>query len=385
MRRAAGFSLVELMVAITLGLIVTAGAIAIFVGSRNAYQSTAGVAAVTDSGRTAFDVLQQDVRNAGFIACTATIYNWLTLDATDSRVRVDQLTGATGSLAYDFRFGIGGYEATGTAPGDTVMVPAAPVVDESVGDWTPALDATFTNGTITPAPTQVQGSDVLVVRESLPKTPAYLVANVPQGATTMTVNAIAGLAAGQIAAVSDCANAVVFQIGGAPAGGPGNVNVALSTSGADVPGNIAGANIVVPYESGSLVMPLTTNVYYIGKGSDGDYALKRLALNAPNAASPGLFTDEEVVPDVENMQVLYGVRTAASTSPTQYLTADAVPDFRQVVSVEIALLAASPPGSGSGPPVAQQYTLLGTTVQLANDNRQRKVFQFTVAIRNQME
>jgi len=384
-KRAEGFSLVELMVAITLALVVTAGAIAVFVGSRTAYQSTAGVAAVGDGGRTAVNLLQQDVRNAGYIACADTVYFWQTMTAADSRVQIDELNNAAGTLGYDFRYGIAGYEAMGTTPLDTIVIPAAPVVDETDADWTPALDATFTNGSLSPAPTQVQGSDVLVVRESLAKTPAYLIGTVSPGATSFTVNGQGGLAAGQIAAVSDCANAVVFQVGNAPAGGPGAVNVTVSTNGADVPGNIAGANIIRPFAGGSLVMPLTTNVYYIGKGSDGDYALKRLALNAPGASSPGAFTDEEVVPDIENMQVLYGVRSATSVSPTQYVTADQVADFRQVVSVEIALLAASPPGSGTGPPVTQQYTLLGTQVHLANDNRQRRVFEFTVAVRNQME
>jgi type IV pilus assembly protein PilW len=386
-RRAGGFSLVELMVAILLALIVTAGAIAVFVGSRNAYQSTSGVAAVTDGGRIAVDLIQQDVRNAGYIACTETIYPWLTMTPADSRITIDELNGAAGSLAYDFRYGISGYEATGTAPNSTVVIPAAPVIDGTNADWTPALDATFTDGSIAPAPTQTFGSDVLVVRESLPVAPAYLAVGVPApgGATTLTVSAVAGLAAGQIAAVSDCGHAVVFQIGGAPAGGAGLVSVALA-NGAGVPGNVAGGNIVRPFDPGSLVMPVTTNVYYIGKGSDGDYALKRIALNAPNAASPGQFTDEEVVPDVENMQVLYGVATPTSFSPPeQYVTADKVPDFRQVVSVEIALLAASPPGSGMGQAVAQSYNLLGTTVKLAADNRQRRVFQFTVAVRNQIQ
>ena len=51
MKRARGFSLVELMVAVTLALIVSAGVISVFVGSRAAYQSTAGVAAVSDRDR----------------------------------------------------------------------------------------------------------------------------------------------------------------------------------------------------------------------------------------------------------------------------------------------------------------------------------------------
>ncbi|HTV51138.1 MAG TPA: prepilin-type N-terminal cleavage/methylation domain-containing protein, partial [Steroidobacteraceae bacterium] len=70
MRRAHGFSLVELMVAITLALIVTAAVISVFVGSRTAYEATTGVAALTDSGRTAANFIQEAGRIAGYMACT---------------------------------------------------------------------------------------------------------------------------------------------------------------------------------------------------------------------------------------------------------------------------------------------------------------------------
>jgi type IV pilus assembly protein PilW len=68
MRRARGFSLVELMVAITLALIVSVGVISVFVGSRGAYQSTSGVAALSDSGRFALNFLETAVRDAGNMA-----------------------------------------------------------------------------------------------------------------------------------------------------------------------------------------------------------------------------------------------------------------------------------------------------------------------------
>jgi len=387
--RAQGFSLVELMVAVTLALVVTAGVIAVFVSSRNAYQATSGVAAVSDGGRLAVNLIGQDVRNAGYIACSETIYPWWSNTAADSLIEIDQLNGAAGSLGYDFQHGIGGYEARGTGPAGSLTLSASPAVDDTSSDWTPALDPTFTSNALVPPPTQVYGSDILVLRSSLQATPAYLTANIVPGSTSMTVNAIAGLQSGQIAAVSDCTKAVVFQIGPAPAGTPGLVNVVLA-GGPGSPGNIVGANIPLPFQQGSLVTPLTTTIYYIGKGSDGDSALKRLTLNAPNAAAPGAFMDQEVVPDIENMQVLYGVTAAGSGSyaPTQYLTADqvaATSDFRLVVSVKVALLAASPPGAAAGPVVSHPpYFLLGTAVTAPADNRQRQVYEVTFAVRNQM-
>ena len=57
-RGARGFSIVELMVAITLALIVTAGVMAAFLGSRSSFMTTSGTSAVSDNGRFALDFLQ---------------------------------------------------------------------------------------------------------------------------------------------------------------------------------------------------------------------------------------------------------------------------------------------------------------------------------------
>ena len=71
-RRARGFSIVELMVAITLALIVTAAVMAAFLGSRSSFMNTSGTAAVSDNGRFALDFLQTAVRSAGYMACNTT-------------------------------------------------------------------------------------------------------------------------------------------------------------------------------------------------------------------------------------------------------------------------------------------------------------------------
>jgi type IV pilus assembly protein PilW len=134
---------------------------------------------------------------------------------------------------------------------------------------------------------------------------------------------------------------------------------------------------------GALVQPLTTVSYYIGIGQDGDAALRRLDLNGANG--PATFTDEELVPDVENMQVLYGVDTTGALSATEYVTADEVTDFGSVVSLQVALLAASPPQTGQALSlVPQVFNLLGTQVTAPVDSRKRRVFTVTIALRNQL-
>ena len=81
------------------------------------------------------------------------------------------------------------------------------------------------------------------------------------------------------------------------------------------------------------------------------------------------------------MQILYGLDTTKTQTVTEYVTADLVPDFNTVMSVKVALLAASAPGSAH-PTGAKTYNLLGTIVTAPNDTRARQVFEETIAVRN---
>jgi type IV pilus assembly protein PilW len=88
-----------------------------------------------------------------------------------------------------------------------------------------------------------------------------------------------------------------------------------------------------------------------------------------------------LVPDIEAMQVLYGLDTNSTQTVSEYVTADQVPDFNTVMSVKVAVLAASAPGSGKTA-VANTFNLLGTTVTAPLDTRVRHVFEQTIAVRN---
>ncbi len=71
MKRMQGFSLIELMIAMTLGLLLIAGAASIFLGSRSSYGSTSGTSALSDDARFAIDFLGRTTRSTGFIGCIA--------------------------------------------------------------------------------------------------------------------------------------------------------------------------------------------------------------------------------------------------------------------------------------------------------------------------
>jgi type IV pilus assembly protein PilW len=343
-----GFSMVELMVAITLALLLTGAVIAVFIGSRSAYESTAGVGDMSDSGRMALNLIGESVRSAGSVACNSA------MTATSQNV-------APGPLNFDRNFGQGvvGFEANGTGPGGAIAQPALPVVG-AANNWTPNLGAPLTG------PGQpVQGSDVLVLRSSVPRiTPTYTTVDAAPGAANLTVTpTLFAVANTAFAAVSDCTKSVIFQTVGAVA--TGGTAVALN------------AVLPVGFSAGALVTPLTTTVYYIGVGSDGDSSLFRLEqLNG----GPGFSAPEELVPDVENMQVLYGIDPAGTQTAAAYVTADQVGALN-VVSIQVALLVASPAAGKQVPPAAP-YNLLQTRVTVPADNRSRQVFYATLNLRN---
>jgi len=361
MNRVRGFSMVELMVAITLALIVTTGVISVFVGSRSAYQATSGTAELTDGGRFALNFISNSLRSAGYMACT-------------TASRVQGILNAGSPMLYSFNEALEGYEAVGTGTGAAYAVAPPPVAgDPTVTHWitsgvTPNLDPILAGLPLT-------NNDVLVVRSTLANAQAVYVSNIVDGTPSFNVNAQGPLAVNQLAAISDCSKAVVFQI--TAVGGGIVTHNAAAGAGAN-----GAAAFPLSFSPGAQVTPIDTVVYFIGKGADGDGALFSYDLSAVSSgAAPGA---TELVPDIEAMQLLYGIDTSNTQTVSQYVTADLVPDFNTVMSVKVALLAASAPGSGHQLPGANTFKLLGTTVTVPVDTRARQVFEETIAVRNSL-
>src|SRR5690554_297887 len=65
-RTQSGLSLIELMIAITLGLFLLAGVINLFVASRQSYQTQEALARMQEAGRFSMDFITQDLRRAGY-------------------------------------------------------------------------------------------------------------------------------------------------------------------------------------------------------------------------------------------------------------------------------------------------------------------------------
>jgi type IV pilus assembly protein PilW len=90
------------------------------------------------------------------------------------------------------------------------------------------------------------------------------------------------------------------------------------------------ANFSHSYSRGSFVSPLVLVGYKLAKGASGRTGLFRMVSGRA----------QELVPDVEQLKVLYGIRSSQGTK-INYVNADQVLNYKNVISVHTSLLLAS--------------------------------------------
>jgi len=332
-----GLTLVELMISVTLGLLITLAIGYLYTGSRQTYRMNDNMARMQENGRYAMEMISRDIRMAGYWGCAG-----MTISSP-----VNTLNSAT-DYAYKFGTPVEGHEATGT---DT---------------WVPTKDASITD--------VVSGTDILTVRGVYGSgvTVQQHPGGSPPGSADLKVSTGSGLAEGDIVLVSDCSNAAVFQITNInTAGGFDNV---VHNTGTGTPGNATKA-LGKEYVGGE-ILRIATISYYIRLNAAGRPALYRLSRG----------TAEELVENVENMQLTYGVDTDGDRAVDVFRTANNVTNWNSVRSVRVRLLLVSPDDNLVSPPQTYRYTdTNGDGVPdpiTATDNRLRYVFTSTVGVRN---
>jgi type IV pilus assembly protein PilW len=219
-----GFSLIELMIALVLGLLVTLAASNVFLSNKQSYKTNAALSQIQENSRTAFGLLSRDLRQARLTGCgnlTTTINDLNTNDTTSAFDWYDD-------FANNGLIGYGGTSA----------------------DNNPALTTGTGSGN------HVTGTDNLTmigvsgVSYSLSTT--YVAAN------GLQINeASSDLAPGDLVAVCDPTQADIVQITSLNGAG------FMLQTGVGTPGN--GVPINHTYQnSDTLVSPLQSVVWYIG-------------------------------------------------------------------------------------------------------------------------
>ena len=354
-----GFSLVELMIAMGIGLFLVGAAISVYFAQTQTYKTTNSQASIQNAENAISALVTPLIREAGFAGC-GSLKNSTPNLKSGLPPPLGSLSPSSGSNAFVF-----GYEATATSPLNTPNALTLPsdnyANDATLSDWSPALDASL-------ASMVEKGSDVLVLLGGVPNTdPISVTSNVP-GAANLDVQTVAALAKNQLVAVSNCVGTSVFKI----------TSITGTTlnhiAGASAGDNI-GAALAIDFQPGAQVMPLQQTAFFVAQGA-GDQATLMMAVY-----SAGSWAVQPLVPGVEAFQVLYG--TGAAGAITEYVSADKVANWDNVYALRLGFLLQGQTGSATYSTTAQStFTLLGTPITVPADGRLRHVFEMTIQLRN---
>ncbi len=348
-----GFSLIELMVAMLIGLLVLAGVIQVVLNSKRSFIDNQEVSFIQDNTRYALDIIIKDLRAAGYRGCAKSLLT--TVNVIDF-TKITTPTGGSGTLSDAFLFNNSPFNGTETKAKTDLKDPElSKFLPEGV------LPDTITIQTL---PNEREAT----LNSHNPKSgdlTASQPINLPDGTPLMIIDAncqnIALLAAGTGGATSTDLKPT------------GKLNCSTGLTSSDDASCAHGKiNTTKPLKSGSVITPYLVNRYFIGKAkasiNDTMPALKRQYLTSISGTPT--FREEEIAQGVEDMQVSYGIDNGqGKVDNDKFVAADVVNGrWDQVVAVRIQLT------FRSSAPV--QPAVAG------NDGYLRKTVASTISLRN---
>lgn len=355
----AGLTLVELMVAITIGLIILTAVIRLFTTSRATYTLEEGLARVQESGRFAVEFLAQDIRMAGYAGCSANL--------TSSQV--GNLVASATSVTTFNPDGIAGYKHTCTSS-----------CTGALSEWSPNPSSDyFPSGSIMP----VSGTDILVIQRA-DTLSTHLTGNseTVSNSNIQIINTTSladSVQAGDIMMVSDCKGADIFKATSVSSGS-GKITIAHAA------GN-TNNDLTHYYGNNAEVMKLVSRIYFVGRRNND--SSNPPALYRKELGSGGVLDTQELVEGVEMLKLSYGEDTDVTRDgvPNIYRTSpSAVSSWPRVLTVRIGLLVRT------STTVDQEndtrtYDLAGITAAAGpyNDKYRRRAFNSTVQVRNHFQ
>lgn len=328
--RQQGLSLLEILVAMGLGLILIAGATNLFIGSSQTFRTNESLSRMQEETRFALNRMQRDVRSAGFQGCAPAVENRV---ATGGNELQDLLFGGQALL---------GWEHAGTGPGQTRTINDYAVGD--AGNWTSSAGLALPGEL---AGAVVNGTDVLVVATVERSAASFSPGGEAGDGNPLVVDPDHSIGQGGVALVTDgnC-------ISGNLARNTNNSASALTFSSS---GNTAnGLSFAV--DANSEIFHYQIRAYYVGLSDDQPALFSQRLDGADGTAAI------ELVRGVESMQVLYGEAGSNNAVVAEaYRPADQVTDWENVVSARVALLMRSE-APASAELNTRVFNLLGTEI-----------------------
>jgi len=365
-----GLSLIELMLALVIGLVLIGSMVTVFSGSKRSSTVNTALTELQESARFALDSIVRDIRLAGFQGCA---------DGAAATVR------ATNAPTTDFH---------------ASALTASRI--ESDGSWTPAPPTGFTPPAQGQPGAPVPGTHALSIQFGSPETwriDRMLDKFAPVVLADGVLAADIGIIDGDVALVSDCQRADIFTVSGVSGSSIAHDGAVNRFDGANdgrlqaAYGEPAGSD-----RMRARIMRFEANLYYIGDtgrtngAGDPLHSLYRLGLpyvSPPPASTPRAAI--EMVEGVGNLQVLLGMDEPSFAGHRAYVRpGEAGPPGGTVQQVELGLL------MQSFDPVTDRidtrsYSLAGRSLAPGSqtdettyrtDRRMRIAFNSSIDIRN---
>lgn len=337
-----GMTIVELMVAMLLGLLLIGGVTQVYFGTKATYQATEHLSWLQENTRTSVDMLAKDIRMAGYVPCSQpeTVSNVLD-------------TGVNDWWGAMFQNVIQGYEGGVSTFPQAIANEVAP------------------------------NTDAIVILRGGPEVAAVNYFDSSSNEFVLQHQGNDWIEKSSILIACDPAYASLFQAGSASGTQVTRVGIA-STTGEESPGNTT-TNLGRAFGTDSQLTNYSPAIYYIAESkSENGFSLYREYTQIQNNLEI-ISKSEELVEGVENMQLLYGLDENGNDGVAdRYVKADVVTAadaWDQVVTVRIGLLYATKDNVRSDID-SDIYTIANTSIGPMNDKRRRYVSSLTINIRN---
>lgn len=312
--RQTGLSLVEILVALALSAILATALYRIVLGNQQSVALTESFAKTQEVARTVFDLLQYDLRMAGYQGCVN--------DLTKVESKLDDSSAGFKNVIHNYNQPMEAYD--NYVPGDFI-------------DLVDVLPATVT---------PVSGSDIFVSRTANTLDLHVAKATAPSSSDfqiTGTVDQRSKLEEGMVLMISDCQDAHIFAVKAIdPSTGDLNHGTGVSIG----PDNaIATFGATKIYDAGAQLLLMNTAIYFIAAKDNDTNSLYRYS--SVDRFYTGVDEAQELVPYVENIQFTFSVDSDGDGEPDRYFTAQEISDdgsidmAQSVFSVHVELTIAT--------------------------------------------
>jgi type IV pilus assembly protein PilW len=327
---AAGFTLIELMIAMLLGVIVIGAVGSVFLAGQQTYRSNEALSDVQESSRIAFEMLTRDIRGAGENGCDSTsgrVANVLKNQASDWWANWGNVVRGynEGQTDPGVAFGSGqGQRVAGTDSIQLIGSTALPLAIEKMPD-------NSANFKLAEPTSQLSKGDIIILCD-------------PDHAAIL-----------QITNYNNDLN-VVRNTGSSQSPGNCSKGLGFPTDCSSVTGN------GYSFGSNARISKLSATDWYIGNNPEtGGRSLYRMALVSGGSSADGDVDDvaQEMVRNVTDMQITYLDDSGG------FRSADQITDWSKVLAVQVMLTVQStdPRAGVDAKPLSRKFT---TTTTLRN-------------------